>query len=114
MDARQWKTMYGAARQLTLPRPAPTTRLEGAKVPTRAALLKHAERYGWEGVEEVALEYGISGVVAPRVKRTRSTRGPSLKKRIAGYLARGMSEAAIAEAENLSPSRARRLVAAAQ
>jgi hypothetical protein len=109
MDARQWKSMYGAARQLTLPRPATTTRLAGAKKPTRDALLKHAAKYGWEGVEEVALEYGISGVVAPRVKRVRSTRGPSLKKRIAGYLARGMSVEAIAEAENLSPSRARRL-----
>ncbi len=113
MDARQWKTMYGAARQLTLPRPAATTRLEGAAKPTRAQLLRHAEKYGWEGVEEVALEYGISGVVAPRVKRSRSTRGPSLKKRVAGYLARGMSVEAIAEAENLSPSRARRVVEAA-
>lgn len=85
------------------------TLLPGDK-PTAAALEKHATRFGPEQVAETAAEYGVS-IAITRPKATRRVSGPSLKARVAGYVKDGYSVEVIAELEDLSPSRARRLVA---
>lgn len=96
-------------RVLTPPRPRQVG-LTGAKPPTRAALERHGERFGWAGVAEVAAQHGIS-VTVPRQAGARGSRGPTLKQRVATMVADGHSADFIAEVEDLSPSRARRLVA---
>lgn len=78
--------------------------------PTAAELEKHAARFGPEQVAETAAEYGISiAITRPKATR-RGGGGPTLKQRVAGYVADGHTADVIAELEDLSPSRARRLV----
>ena len=78
--------------------------------PPAAGLEKHAKRFGPEQVAETASEFGLAvAVERPRAKPRRG-RGPSLKDRVAGYLQAGHGVDVIAEIENLSPSRARKLV----
>lgn len=85
---------------------------EPARVPTRrptaAELERHAKRFGPEGVAEMADELGVD-VTVERPRRKRS-RGPSLKQRVAGHVANGHGVDVIAELEDLSPARARRLI----
>jgi hypothetical protein len=89
---------------------APLACLRPSAVPTAAQLERHARRFGPEGIEELAAELGVRvKVERPRVTRTRA-KGPTLKERVRGYLEAGHSVDVIAELENLSPSRARRLV----
>lgn len=85
------------------------TLLPGAP-PTAAALERHAARFGPAGVAETASEYGLS-VSVGRAKRKRKVRGPSLKKRVAALLADGHDAEVIAEMEDITPGKARRLVA---
>jgi hypothetical protein len=81
--------------------------------PTRAALEKHAARFGPDQVAETAAELGVDVEVAPRA-RTRRPTGPTLRQRVATLVAAGHGAAVVAEAENLSPARARELVAQAK
>lgn len=83
--------------------------LRGTDRPTAAALEKHAKKYGPAQVPETAAELGLGVTVEPAKPKAR-TRRPSLKKRVARLLAEGHSVEAIAEVENLTPGRARRLV----
>ena len=87
---------------------SPRTVVVGER-PTTAGLEKHARRFGRAFVAETAAELGIAVTLAPPEPRRR-TRGPSLKQRVARLLAGGHDVEAIAEVENLTPSRARRLV----
>jgi hypothetical protein len=77
--------------------------------PTAARLERHAERFGPEQVMETAAELGIQ-VVIQRARQVRRVSGPSLKTRVAALVADGHSVDTIAEMEDLSPARARRLV----
>lgn len=77
--------------------------------PTAAGLEAHARRYGPAQVAETAAQYGLS-VTVERPKAARKVSGPSLKTRVAQLVADGYSADVIAEIEDLSPSRARRLV----
>lgn len=77
--------------------------------PTAAGLNRHAERFGPGMVAETADQYGIV-VKVERASKTTSSRGPSLKTRVAGHVGAGLSAELIAELENLSPGRARRLI----
>ena len=89
---------------------APSGRRAQGPWPTAAELERHARRFGPEGVEELANELGVRiKVERPKVTRTRA-KGPTLKQRVAEHLAEGRGVELIAELENLSPSRARRLV----
>ncbi|MFL5916749.1 MAG: hypothetical protein ACJ752_14105 [Gaiellaceae bacterium] len=82
---------------------------------TEAALRKHAQRFGPDGVAEIAEAYGHSALAAelaeggPRGRRTT----PSMKEQVRALHARGLVPAAIADALNLSDSRVRRLLAQA-
>lgn len=82
----------------------------GLAAPTTAELERHARRFGPEGVAELARQLGVD----VRVERPASTRkrakGPTLKQRVAAHVAEGRGVELIAEIENLSPSRARRLI----
>ena len=80
---------------------------------TAERLERHAKRFGPEGVAETAAELGVD-VTVERPKRKAARRGPTLKERVAGHIEAGHSVELIAELENLSPSRARRLVAEVQ
>lgn len=77
--------------------------------PTAAQLERHAARFGPAMVAETAAELGIE-VVVERERKPRKASGPSLRTRVAQLVADGYSVEAIAEIEDLSPSRARRLV----
>lgn len=77
--------------------------------PTAAQLERHAKRFGPEGVAETAALYGVS-IAIERPKAKRGPSGPSLKTRVKQYLAAGHSADVIAELEDLSPARARRLI----
>lgn len=88
--------------------PARTATMPGPK-PTAAALERHAQRFGPEQVAETATQYGLS-VAIERPKARRKAGGPGLKARVATLVADGYGVDAIAEIEDLSPSRARRLV----
>lgn len=87
--------------------PAPVL-LPGPR-PTAAGLEKHATRFGPEQVAETAAEYGLS-VAIERAKAPRKVSGPSLRTRVATLVADGYGVEQIAEIEDLSPARARRLV----
>jgi hypothetical protein len=88
--------------------PPRRTLLPGSR-PTAAALEKHAARFGPDQVTETAAEYGLS-VVIQRAKAPRRASRPSLKTRVRALLADGHGVDVIAEIEDLSPARARRLV----
>jgi hypothetical protein len=102
-----------------------TIAVPGLTTPTRASLEKHVARFAdpkkvgeenakktIEAVMAVANDHGITLSVKPikSVKQI-SLRRPPLKDRIREHLAEGHSIDYIAEMEDLSPSRARRLVA---
>ena len=89
----------GSGRSSVLPGPRPTA----------AKLERHAERFGAAMVAETAAELGIS-VVIQRERAPRKVSGPSLKKRVATLVADGYGVDAIAEIEDLTPARAKRLV----
>ena len=99
-------------RFLRVPR-ARRVDLPGACPPTAAALERHARKFGPAGVAEVAAEFGLTVDLgnARRIER-RPTRRRSTgqRDRIADLVARGASVESIAEVEDLSPSRARRLI----
>lgn len=113
-------------RQALRPRArAAVVTVPGLTKPTRAALEKHAaSRYAdpkrvgednakktIEAVLRVAAECGIT-VSVEKIKSTKvNSRGPSLKDRIREHLSEGHDIDFIAEMENITPSRARRLVA---
>lgn len=88
--------------------------LPGAVVPTTTALEHHARKFGPEGVAEVAAEHGLtvdlSGATTVERRVKRGARRGSLPRQVAELLDRGTSVDGIAEALDLSPSRARRLV----
>src|SRR5689334_2598021 len=87
---------------LSAPAPRPTA------APTAEALERHARKFGPALVAETAQEFGLTvDVEAPKVARVRR---PSLKQRVAKLVAAGHSVEVIAEVENLSPARARKLV----
>lgn len=81
------------------PRPAPTA----------SQLERHAKRFGPEGVAETAQELGVD-VSVERPATRRSTRRPGLKARVSALVAQGHGVDVVAEVENLSPARARRIV----
>lgn len=93
-------------------RTAPAPRLLPGPAPTAAGLERHAAKFGPEGVAEVAAEYGLS-VAVQRPTRHRTPRGLSLPARVATYLRDGHGVDVIAELENLSPARAKKLVSEA-
>lgn len=76
--------------------------------PTAAGLERHARRFGPAQVPETAAQYGLTVAV----ERERAVRrgGPTLRQRVAEYVRDGHSAEVIAELEDLSPGRARRLV----
>lgn len=93
----------------------------GMTTPTKKELTQHLKRYANPEkvgaanaaetvriVGEVAAAYGIR-IDLPRIDLPRKERRPGLKARIKEQLERGASWDSIAETENLSPSRARRL-----
>jgi hypothetical protein len=79
-------------------------------VPTAAALERHARRFGPDQVPETAAEYGVSVAITRAKAAPRKARGASLPQRVAGYLRAGHDVDVIAELENLTPARAKRLV----
>lgn len=83
--------------------------LQERRAPTAAELERHAKRFGPAGVAETAAELGVD-VQVERAARKRGVRGPTLKARVAEHVAAGRGIELIAELENLSPSRARRIV----
>jgi len=93
---------------------APRVDLPGATAPTAAALERHARKFGRAQVAETAAEFGLTvnlgdaKVMEPRAKRGK--RRGNVPKQVAELLERGTSVEGIAEALDLSPSRARRLV----
>ena len=75
--------------------------------PTAADLERHAQKFGPGQVAETAAEYGLEvSVEAPQKRRSR---GPSLKERVRRLVKAGHSVEVIAEIENLTPARARKL-----
>lgn len=101
-------------RRVLTPRRVAAHRVPGSTPPTAQQLMRHGKRYGWEGVAETAAEYGIA-VTLPEEARRKPQRarrvGPTLRQRIATMLEEGRGPDFIAEAEDLSPSRTRRLIA---
>lgn len=97
--------LAATARLLRVPR---SVLMPGPR-PTVAGLERHARKFGPAMVAETAADYGLS-VAVERPKARRRGGGPSLKTRVAGYLKEGYSPEVIAELEDISPSRARRLV----
>jgi hypothetical protein len=97
------------ARTRALLRVPPRRALLPGPRPTAAGLERHARKYGPEQVAETAAEYGVS-IAIERPKRERKSRGPSLRTRVKQYVAQGYGPDVIAEMENLTPGRARRLV----
>lgn len=79
--------------------------------PSAAQLERHARRFGPAQVAETAAEFGVSVAIERATRKPRLIAGPSLKQRVAGHVKAGRSVELIAEIEDLSPSRARRLVA---
>lgn len=100
-------TCLTATNRLIAP-PRSTSLLPGP-APTAAGLEKHARKYGPAQVAETAAEFGVS-VAVEREKKQSTPRGPSLKTRVRQHVANGLGVELIAELEDLSPSRARRLV----
>lgn len=89
---------------------APAEPVRGAtKRPTAAQLERHAKRFGPEGIEATAKELGVE-VKVERPARKRGARGLTLKERVAQHVANGHGVDVVAELENLSPSRARRII----
>jgi hypothetical protein len=82
---------------------------EGRTV-TKAELERHARKFGPALVQETADELGVKVNVDETPTRRRRTKGPTLKERVAAHVAEGRGVELIAELENLSPSRARRIV----
>lgn len=77
--------------------------------PTAAGLERHARRFGPAQVAETAAQYGVS-VAIERPKAVPRVSGPSLRTRVRTLVADGYGAEAVAEIEDLSPARARRLV----
>ena len=77
--------------------------------PTPEALERHAKKYGPEGVVETAAELGVDVKVERKTERRRRG-GPTLKQRVAAHIEAGHSVDVIAELENLTPGRARRII----
>lgn len=78
--------------------------------PTAAGLERHARKFGPEQVAETAAEYGLSVAIERPKARPKRGGGPTLRERVAGYLKAGHGADVIAELENLSPARAKRLI----
>jgi hypothetical protein len=87
---------------------APTPR-STTPAPTAEALERHARRFGPALVTETAAEFGLE-VEVPGAPQKKRVRGPSLKERVRRLVDAGHSADVIAEIEDLSPARARRLV----
>lgn len=98
-------------RVLTPPPGSCQAQREGRPI-TRERLEKHAARFGWAGVAEVAAEYGIE-LEAPSTPaaKAKKTRGPSRRQRVAVLVKDGYSAEKIAAIEEISPSYARRIIA---
>lgn len=88
---------------------APEPVRQAHPAPTAEELERHAQRFGPEGVAETADELGVD-VAVERPRRKRGPRRPTLKARVAELMAQGHGVDVIAELENLSPSRARRIM----
>jgi hypothetical protein len=79
---------------------------------TEAALRRHAQKFGPDGVAEIADAYGHTALAAelaesgPRGRRTTT----SMKEQVRALHDRGLVPGAIADALNLSDSRVRRLL----
>lgn len=110
-----------ATSRLLTPRRVRGVVVPGAEAPTKKSLLQHVKRYadptkvGPENavetvriVGELAAQHGIT-IDLPRIELPRKERRPGLRARIASHLERGVGWDTIAEMENLSASRARRL-----
>lgn len=87
----------------------PAAQRQARPAPTKAELERHAKRFGPEGVLETAEELGVD-VAVERPRRKRGARRPTLNARVAELLTQGHGVDVIAEIENLSPSRARRII----
>lgn len=100
-------------RILRVPRAAHVD-LPGATAPTAAALERHAAKFGPAQVAETAVQFGlVVDLKDARPDPHRAKRGKrrgNVQKQVAELLERGTSVEGIAEALDLSPSRARRLV----
>lgn len=77
---------------------------------TAAQLERHAKRFGPALVQETAAELGVTVNVEGAKAKGKARSATTLKERVAGHVAAGRSVELIAELENLSPSRARRIV----
>lgn len=77
--------------------------------PTTAQLERHARRFGPEQVAETAAEHGLV-VTVERSVRASVSGGPTIRQRVARLVEEGHDVNAVAEIEDLSPARARRLV----
>ena len=79
---------------------------------TVKALQRHGKKFGWEMVGETASELGLSITIPreARPKRRQSAQRETLKQRVREYVADGKSVDHIALVEEISRSRARRLV----
>lgn len=91
--------------------------LLGAR-PTARSLKRHGERFGWEGIPQLASELGISltlpkdAQMSLKKQKSGGVKKPgTIKDRIREYLKQGKDAEYIAEIENTNASRARRLIA---
>lgn len=84
-------------------------RKQTTPAPTAEALERHARKFGPTLVAETAAEFGLE-VDVPGAPQKKRVRRPSLKQRVAVLAAQGYGPDVIAEIEDLSPARARRLV----
>jgi hypothetical protein len=84
--------------------------LPRTKPATAAQLERHARLFGPEGIAETAAELGVTVKVERSKAARKRTKGPTLKARVVEHVTAGRSAELIAELENLSPSRARRLI----
>lgn len=84
--------------------------------PTARQLTRHGERFGWEGVPELAAELGLTvklpkdAVMTLKKQQPVKVKQPTIKERIRLYLKDGKTVEYIAEIEKTNASRARRLV----
>jgi hypothetical protein len=90
--------------------------LMGEYAPTAERLHRHAERFGPEGVQEIADVYGVNMRVkkaikkAPRQRRTTD----DLRRQVIDLRERGLVQGAIADALNVSDERVRAILVSAE